>query len=65
MMYKATGNTFPARDALKAAGFAWSKENQEWTGDEAAYARWQHITRPTYGMAYRKGLGGYEIVEVK
>lgn len=61
MTYIATGNTFPAREALKFAGFAWNKETREWTGDDAAYAKWGKITQPTYGMAYRRGLGGYKI----
>jgi hypothetical protein len=63
--YVATGNTFVGRAALKEAGFRWNAEKKEWTGDEAAHARWQKITEPTWGMTYRHGLSQYKIEERK
>ena len=35
----ATGNTYPYKDALKSAGYHWSKNKQAWYWHEAGYAK--------------------------
>lgn len=30
---RVTGNTFPHKGALRAAGFEWDSENDQWAGD--------------------------------
>jgi hypothetical protein len=53
-IYVAIGNTFPAKEALKKAGFAWEPIAKEWQGNEAAKAEIERITRPAYGRLYSK-----------
>ena len=53
-MYKITGKTFEAKDALKKAGYTWT--GKDWIGDnreafDALIAKWR---KPGYGVSFAK-----------
>jgi hypothetical protein len=61
---KVTGNTYPARDVLRTAGFAWSKDGNCWLGDDAAKAELERITTATYSRRNAKACSGIIVTDI-
>lgn len=65
-MYKITGRTYDARDALKKAGYTFDASSKSWVGSsrepfDALIAKW---TNPGYGCAYDRMARAMSIVEI-
>lgn len=58
--YTLTGNTFAAKDAIRASGFAW--DGSRWTGDENAVAQLDKRRNPSYGRRDARNLEGVRVV---
>ena len=58
---KATGNTYTARNVLKAAGFVWDKDSKAWLGDDDAKTELARITTASYSRANGKACSGLEL----
>ncbi len=58
--YTLTGNTFAAKDAIRASGFAW--DGSQWTGDENAVAQLDKRRNPSYGRRDARNLEGVRVV---
>lgn len=41
-MYIAKGNTYPVKDALKAVGFNWDRDNRQWVADDYNKDDWDN-----------------------
>ena len=53
-MIKVTGNTYPAKDVLKKAGFEFVPQYKAWFGTEEANNELKRITTPSYSRANQK-----------
>jgi hypothetical protein len=49
--YAVTGNTYPARDLLRKAGFEFDKSSKSWIGNQSAKDELDKLSSPSYGRA--------------
>lgn len=62
-MFRITGSTYPAKNALKNAGFQFDATTKEWYGDEAAMTELKRISTASYSRANQKACAGLKIEE--
>lgn len=60
--HKAVGNTYKAKDALKAAGFTWSPATKTWYATQEAVDELARIATPTHNKKYANAIADLEIV---
>lgn len=63
-MITVKGNTYPARNMLKDAGFYYEAALKEWHGDKNNLDELKRISTPSYSRANAKVLSGLTIQEV-
>ena len=65
-MYKITGKTYDAREALRKAGYSFDPASKSWIGSsregfDALVTKW---TKPGYGCAYDRMARAMRIEEI-
>jgi len=57
-MIKITGNTYPAQEMLKKAGFAWDRNAKAYFGSDGALTELKRTSTPTYSRKNEKLVAG-------
>jgi hypothetical protein len=63
-MIKITGNTYPAQNMLKQAGFSWDKKQKAYFGTKDNLTELNRISTATYSRANQKLKGSLTITEI-
>ena len=64
IIYRATGNTYPARTYLAAVGLKWDAAAKEWRGPSFDADRWSDLCRISYDRKAAKACQAVTIEQV-
>lgn len=64
-MIKVTGNTYPAKELLKQAGFKWDQQQKAFFGNNIAKEELKRISTPTYSKKNQNLVLELKFEEVK